>query len=195
MKIWLVLKWGWSICTPSSSLTTFGTICCGKLRQRRGRVATNLHVSIGRSPWSLGPPHLNYWDRYSTFAYIASRHRGIISRYPLTPSWRMGSRKGRCNGGACRLFWKRLCFEFSHATPQETRFELQRNFSVSNIFAVFNEFVSIFLPTAYVGMGLSFFFLFGYTRGTTTVDCYHWVEQQNDMPAPANHPLPEWIMR
>jgi len=43
---------------------------------KKGRVDANGHVSIGRSPWSLGPPHLNYWE--TLCIYTASRHREII---------------------------------------------------------------------------------------------------------------------
>ena len=61
---------------------------------KKGRVAAKGHVSIGRSPWSLGPPHLNYWE--TLCIYTASRHRETIS-ISLNPphhpeKWEAGTR-------------------------------------------------------------------------------------------------------
>ena len=99
---------------------------------KKGRVAAKGHVSIGRSPWSLGPPHLNYWATLSI--YTASRHRETIS-ISLNPphhpeKWEAGTRDAAekdenrkvntpfvikewvfMTDVSVNFFWKKWCFK------------------------------------------------------------------------------------
>ena len=135
-------------------LTTFGTICCSiNLRQRRVEWLPICTSPLVDPPWSLGPPHLNYWDRSSAFAYIAASRNRDIRSISLTPSWRMGSRKRRCNGagsfGSRQRDVLNFLISFRHTANKFVRFYIEEGLLYS------------------IGMG--FFFLI-YKR-----DCCCWL--------------------
>lgn len=105
--------------SPPSPLLS---IWCGKTKpgQRRGRVATNSHVPIGRSPRrSLGPPHLNYWD--GRILGVCCIHSVSPSRYhkayPRRHPGEGEAGKGSVTAPLPAPFWKRGCFEFPHKFP------------------------------------------------------------------------------